>query len=117
MTARTLTKAQLKEVRKLAGLAYERELVKAVGDLQDQFESWRRGELDVFGLNERIHQFHDGVSRDLYKQYVLGEASWNLAAAIRNDVVKESEVNRLVLENLGNLIDLGKQFTDFGKKE
>ncbi|HTB83844.1 MAG TPA: hypothetical protein VK742_09340 [Candidatus Sulfotelmatobacter sp.] len=117
MTARTLTKAQLKEVRKLAGMAYERELAKAVGDLQEQFESWRRGEMDVFALNERIHQFHDGVSRNLYKQYVFGEADWNLATAIRNEVVKESEVNRLILENLGSLIDLGKQFADLGKKE
>ncbi len=106
MTARTLTKAQLKEVRKLAGLAYERELAKAVGDLQNQFESWRRGELDVFGLHERIHQFHDGISRDLYKQYVLGEPGWNLAAAIRNGVVKECEVNPLILENLGRLIEM-----------
>jgi len=117
MTARPLTKSQMKEIRKLAGLAYERELAKAAGDLQDQFESWRRGELDVFELNERIHQFHDGVSRDLYKQYVMGEASWNLAAAIRNDVVKESEVNPLILENLGSLIELGQQFKDLDKKE
>lgn len=108
MTARPLTKSQVKEVRKLAGLAYERELAKAVGDLQAQFESWRRGEMDVFALNERIHQFHHGISRDLYKQYVLGEASWNLAAAIRNNVVKESEVNRLILENLKRLIDMGR---------
>jgi len=117
MSTRPLTKAQIKEVRKLAGLAYERELAKAAGDLQGQFESWRRGEIDVFKLNERIHQFHDGISRDLYKKYVLGEATWNLAAAIRNDVVKESEVNPLILENLRSLIELDQHFTDLDKKE
>ena len=47
----------------------------------------------------------------------MGEASWNLAAAIRNDVVKESEVNPLILENLGSLIELGQQFKDLDKKE
>ena len=105
----------MKAVRKLSGIAYERELAKAAGDLRDQFESWRRGELDVFELNERIHQFHDGISRDLYKKYAMGEASWNLAGAIRNDVIKESEVDPLILENLHNLIALDQQWADLDK--
>lgn len=112
MNVQPLTKAQMKEVRKLAGVAYERELAKAARDLRDQFDSWQRGEMDVFELNERIHQFHNGVSRDLYKQYAMGQASWNLAAAIRNDVVKESEVNPLIYENLKSLIEINRQFAD-----
>ena len=117
MSARPLTKAQMKAVRKLSGIAYERELAKAAGDLREQFEAWRRGEIDVFELNERIHQFHDGISRDLYKQYAMAEAGWNLAGAIRNDVIKESEVDPLILENLRGLIDLGQQLADSDKNE
>ncbi len=115
MSARPLSKAQMKVVRKLSGLAYERELAKAAGDLREQFEAWRRGEFDVFELNERIHQFHDGISRDLYKKYAMGEPSWNLAGAIRNDVIKESEVDPLILENLRGLIDVAQQFAEVNK--
>ena len=61
MGLRSFSKAQKREVRRLAGLAHERELAAAVDNLRAQFERWRAGEFDVFELNERIHQFHDGI--------------------------------------------------------
>jgi hypothetical protein len=67
MSARPFTKAQRREVRRLTGLAHERELSTAAGRLQSEFDRWRRGEIDVFILNECIHKFHDGTSRELYK--------------------------------------------------
>jgi hypothetical protein len=109
MSIRPLTKAQKREIRRLTGLAHARELAMAAGELQAQFERWSKGEFDVFELNERIHQYHDGISRDLYKRYVMGEAEWSLAAAIAREIVREPEVDPAILEYLRDLIVLVRQ--------
>jgi hypothetical protein len=109
MSTRPLSKTQLREVRRLNGIAYERELAKAASDLQTQFESWRRGKSDVFALNEQIHQYHNGISRDLYKRYVMGEPTWNLATAINRKVIKEAEVDSRIMENIRSLIGVLEQ--------
>ena len=108
---RPFTKAQRHEIRRLAGLAYEKELGTAAGDLQSEFERWRRGEIDVFVLNEQIHKFHDGISRELYKRYAMGEVEWSLASAIGRNIINESEVDPLILENLRGGIDLAREMT------
>jgi hypothetical protein len=111
MSTYPFTKAQKREIRRLAGLAYERELAKAAGELQSEFERWRGGEIDVFALNDHIHKFHDGASRDLYKRYVMGEAKWSLAAAIARGIVQESKVDPVILESLRSVIDLIRQMS------
>jgi hypothetical protein len=110
MTTERFTKAQRKEIRRLAGLAHERELGAAAGQLGLQFERWRRGEIDVFALNQEIHLFHDGVSRDLYKSYVMGcNPEWSVASAIARDVLNESEIDPLILQGLGGSIELARE--------
>lgn len=50
-------------------MAYERELSMATEELASRFARWRAGEIDVFELNEFIHESHNDASRDLYKIY------------------------------------------------
>jgi hypothetical protein len=109
MNMRSFTKAQRREIRRLAGLAHERELDTAAGQLQSEFDRWRRREIDVFVLNDHIHKFHDGTSRDLYKRYAMGEAEWSVASAIAREVLKESEIDRSILEALRSVIELARQ--------
>jgi hypothetical protein len=106
---RPFTKAQQREIRRLAGLAHERDLSSAAGQLQSEFDRWRRGEIDVFVLNDSIHKFHDGISRELHKRYVMGEAEWSVASAIARQVLKESDVDRSILEGLRSVIESARQ--------
>jgi hypothetical protein len=108
MNAGSLTKAQRREVRRLAGSAYKRELSAAAAALEEKFNRWRRGELDVFALNEQIHKYHDGVSRDLYQRYVLGEPQWAVADAVRRGILQEQEVVPEIMSCLGGLIEFFK---------
>ena len=100
------TKAERRELRRLTGLAYERELSQATGALQGQFERWRAGEINVFELSELIHKFHNGVSRDLYCAYELDKLPFGLAFAVANGIVEESEVAPEILEAIQHIIDL-----------
>jgi len=106
MSMDSFTKGHRREIRRLAGLAHERELSTAAGSLESEFGRWRRGEIDVFELNEHIHKFHDGVSRELYKAYAMGRLEFSVAGAIARGVLQESEVDPAILEGLRGLIGL-----------
>ena len=64
-----LTKAQKRHYRDLIGMAYERELSAELDKLHAEFARWKAGEFDAFELENRIHKFHQGPARELWKSY------------------------------------------------
>ena len=64
-----LTKADKKKVRQLAGIAWERELRDELRGIAAAINEMENGSLSTFDVNDRIHKFHNGASRDLYRQY------------------------------------------------
>jgi hypothetical protein len=52
-------------MRELARLAYERELAAALTEVEQAFGRWRAGEIDAFGVEHIIHQFHQGTALEL----------------------------------------------------
>ena len=58
-----------KTLRSLVGLAHETELARALDRLYGDFRRWKAGEIDSFELSDRIHKFHDGPNRDVYRRY------------------------------------------------
>jgi len=65
------TTRELASLRKLVKRAHERALSLALTSLEGRFVAWHEGQIDAFELNEEIHRFHHGVSRELYKLYVM----------------------------------------------
>src|SRR5437773_3230812 len=108
MPARPLTKKQKAELRRLAGVAHERELSAALSNLESEFGRWRRGEISVFELNDRVHRFHHGVSRDLYNLYDPRDAEIVVPAAIARGTIREDELEPALLQNLSDLIQFAK---------
>ena len=109
MPAPPLTKKQKAELRRLAGLAHERELSEAISSLESEFGRWRRGEISVFELNDRIHRFHHGESRDLYTLYDPRHAEIVVPGAIARGTLQEEEVDPVLLKNLVELIEFAKR--------
>jgi hypothetical protein len=87
-----LGKAQRKELRRLAALAYERELATELEAVEAQFREWHAGNLDVHELSDLIHQFHDGVARDLYIMYTRGQPGSVVAQAVARNVLHENDL-------------------------
>lgn len=85
-------KKKRKYYRKLAGIAYERELSNALNELQGEFTKWQNGEIDSFELNQKVHEFHHGVSRDLYKLYDMGHEWITAPGAIYRGIIAEDEL-------------------------
>lgn len=100
------SKKTKKEVRRLAGLAHERELEKALTDLNSKFKQWEKKELDPFELDDEIHKFHNKISREIFKKY----NSYNMedhfvAAAIVNGIIDKDEVDPKAYQELELLIE------------
>jgi len=89
---RELKKTQKRELRRIAALAYERELATALTSLEAQFVRWRSGEIGPFELNETIHAFHQGPNRELWSRYANGALELEAFYAVRRGIVLEAEV-------------------------
>ena len=87
------TMKQRRELRDLQGIAWERELSSALEQLQKDFRSWEKGDISPFELNDRIHRFHDGRSRQLFNIYSGSLDTFWLDHVIARGVIDESEVS------------------------
>lgn len=63
------TKAERKLVRKLADIAWERQLREALKVVGSVISEMASGNVSPFDANDAVHQFHDGISRELYNVY------------------------------------------------
>ncbi len=94
-----------KTLRKLAGLAYERELTRELEALARHFDRWREGRISCWDLSDRIHEFHDGASRDLFKQYNYGKPEATVPYALAANILSEDEIPPALLDRLRKAID------------
>ena len=100
---------QLKRAfRELAGRAYAEELRRALLPLAESFDAWRAGRLDVWELNDRIHEFHQGPARSLWNRYAdTGSMTPAVVAhAIATGILDRSTVPPEVLDHLANAIGM-----------
>lgn len=97
----SLTKRQRSQLRQLADVAHSRELTAALTDLYEEFGSWGGSESGAFDLNEAVHKFHDGISRELYKRYVLGSVELGVIYALQQGILAADEVDKELMVALG----------------
>ena len=70
------------------------------------FEEWRAGQLGSGELTERIHDFHQGPARELFKRYYSGSLEYAVAQAIVGGVLDRMTVPAEVLEHCKAAIEL-----------
>ena len=80
------------KLQQIAGIAYERELTAASESLLQEFQRWKNNEIDVFDLNSKIHEFHNGISRTLYTRYSGMDATFGIASALHRGILSREEV-------------------------
>src|SRR5437764_12455836 len=106
------TKANKRKLRELAGVAYRRELGHELAKLEMDCARWRGGEIDPFELSDRIHRFHDGVSRDLYVAYRDLSPINAAARAIALQVLDRTEVPSEILGELESMVQFFEKRQD-----
>lgn len=96
-------------MRRIAGLANERELTTALESLEKNFRRWRKKKINAFELSDRIHKFHNGIARDLWSFYTAGPAELNVKHAIAKGVILKNEISPVILEKLNIIASKGSQ--------
>jgi len=72
--------------------------------LYEQFQRWRGDDISVFELNDKLHQFHNGIARELYKRYVIMDPDFGVAHALNHGILGVEEVREDLVNALGNLV-------------
>ncbi len=87
-------------LRQLASEAWEAELTRELEELFERFCIWADDGISAFDLSEEIHEFHNGVSRELYKCYSALPAESAVARAIAMGMLGEQSLDPSLLEKL-----------------
>jgi len=89
-----LSKKTRKELRKLLTKAYAKELDRHLFDLLMKFDDWKNKKIDCWDLNDHIHKFHEGISRDLFNTYNAKGVDdvYMISRALANDLLKKEEI-------------------------
>lgn len=87
-----LTKADKKKVRQLASIAWERELRHELRKIAEAIEEMENDSLSPFDVNNSIHKFHNGASRDLYNQYSDSLPWWGVCRAYFDRVLTDDDL-------------------------
>ena len=72
-------------MRALGETAYERELSRALQQLDADFAVWRSGSLSPVELTEKIRTFHDKTARELLQVVLDGIARWGAGRGHSNE--------------------------------
>lgn len=108
MSLRNLETPAEREVRRLVTLAHERELARHLSSLESDFAAWRSGSINALTLTDRIHAFHDGPARALWKQYSPNNSLTALGHAVVAGLISDSEVPAELREELAVVITVLK---------
>jgi len=98
-------KALKRLVREWAAVAHDRELSHALRELHGQFERWQRHEIDAFELNQFVHRFHDGSSREIWKRYESNHLEPAIASAVVAGILSRDELPAELLQHIAALIE------------
>ena len=96
-----LSRLQKAQIRELAIEAHERELSDALLALYERFQQWGGDEISAFDLQQLIHEFHDGISRTLYKRYTMGPPELAVIYAINHGVLSPDQIPAGIAVALG----------------
>jgi len=65
---------------------------------------WADNGLSAIDLNDEIHKHHNGIARDLYKQYVSNEPLFAVIIGIRRRAIAEGSIKPALREKLQPLL-------------
>lgn len=82
-----------RELDELAGQAYENELGRELGELAQYFDDWREGKIGAGDLTERVHEYHNGPARELWKKYNSPFTELLVASAVVDGILQKEQVS------------------------
>ncbi|MBK7462645.1 MAG: hypothetical protein IPJ50_07875 [Betaproteobacteria bacterium] len=107
-----LSKSEIAVLRECVNEAWEAELHDALEGLFEDFSCWADDGYSSMELAERIHEFHDGISRELYKRYTGFPPSVAVARAIALGIIDEAALSPSLQDKLADEIEAQRRIND-----
>jgi hypothetical protein len=92
-------------LRQHAGRAWEAEMKAALGTLAARFRDWEAGRLSSSDLHTAIHEYHDGVGREIWKRFATNNPKVPLAHAVAAGVVAKESLPAEVQEHISGMVE------------
>jgi hypothetical protein len=100
----TTNKKTRRQLRELLSKAYAQELSDHLRGLALNFDQWRDNKITCWELSDRIHQFHHGISRELYNIYNNSRQDIALISrAVAQNLIQLDEVPSEVREMVSQM--------------
>jgi hypothetical protein len=94
------SKSERAALRELAAEAWKAELSAALIELHEEFGKWADDAIDAFELSDKIHKFHDGISRELYGLYTRLDAAMLVSRAVALRLVQKDALTEALAAKL-----------------
>ena len=102
----TETSKRMKQMlRQHASRAWEAEMKAALQALAVKFDQWDNGGMSSSDLNDAIHQYHDGVGREIWKRFATNKPEIPLAHAVAAGFVTEESLPAEILEHIESMVE------------
>jgi hypothetical protein len=95
-----LSKSAKKQLRDLVYTAHERALRVPLATLSKHFDRWQRGEIDAIEIADRIREFDQGPSREVYRRFTWSrndDLPRLVADAIHSGLLEEAALSEEVV--------------------
>ncbi len=86
-------KSDRRRVRELADIAWERQLRDELLAIGDAITAMRNNTITPHDVNQLIHQFHNGTSRELYNRYSGGQIWIAVCRAHYDGILSDEDVS------------------------
>ena len=103
MSDSQLTDNQKATLHDLAVLAYEREIKDHLDHLSHDFDKWKEKLISASELNDRIYKYSMSHARAVYSKYSDLDDDLTVFMALKDGILKETEVPKKILELVQNL--------------
>ncbi len=100
-----ITKSERALLRQLAQEAWEAELDDSLEQLFEEFSRWADNGMSAFELSDKIHEFHNGASRELYSRYTGLDPATVVARAIAMGVLEDVILGETLRVKLNDKIE------------
>ena len=92
-------------LREQMGKAYEEEMRQALLPIAAAFEEWKAGEKSCGELSDMIHEYHQGIFRDLFNRYNVLSPDLLVPHAIATGILDKQNVPSEILKHFGKIIE------------
>jgi len=100
-----ISKKLKQRLRQYASRAWDAEVQATLQALAVKFERWKKGGMSSADLNDAIHEYHDGVAREIWKRFSTNKPGMPLAHAVAAGFVTKESLPAEVLEHIESMVE------------